>query len=48
MNQEWNEKFERRKELICELLEDEMYVPLKEKELAAFMQVAKEHREEFR
>jgi len=48
MNQEWNEKFERRKELICELLEDEMYVPLKEKELAAFMQVAKEDREEFR
>ena len=42
------ELFEKRKKLICELLEDEMYVPLKEKELAAFMQVAKEDREEFR
>lgn len=42
------ELFEKRKKLICELLEDEMYVPLKEKELAVFMQVAKEDREEFR
>lgn len=45
MNQEL---FEKRKKLICELLEDEMYVPLKEKELAAFMQVAREDRDEFR
>ena len=45
MNQEL---FEKRKKLICELLEDEMYVPLKEKELAAFMQVAREDREAFR
>ncbi|MCM1175920.1 MAG: ribonuclease R [Blautia sp.] len=42
------ELFEKRKKLICELLNDEMYVPLKEKELAAFMQVAREDREEFR
>ena len=45
MNQEL---FEKRKKLICELLEDEMYVPLKEKEIAAFMQVAREDREAFR
>ncbi len=45
MNQEL---FEKRKRLICELLEDELYVPLKEKELAAFMQVSREDREEFR
>lgn len=42
------ELFEKRKKLVCELLDDEMYVPLKEKELAAFMQVAREDREEFR
>lgn len=38
---------EKRKKLICELVEDEMYVPMKEKEMAIFMQVAKEDREEF-
>ena len=42
------ELFEKRKNLICELVQDEMYVPMKEKEMAAFMQVAKEDREEFR
>lgn len=42
------ELFEKRKNLICELIQDEMYVPMKEKEMAAFMQVAKEDREEFR
>lgn len=42
------EQFERRKKLICELLDDELYVPMKEKELAAFMQVAREDREAFR
>ncbi|MCM1145716.1 MAG: ribonuclease R [Blautia sp.] len=42
------ELFEQRKKLICELLEDEMYVPMKEKELAAFMQVARADREAFR
>ncbi len=42
------ELLEKRKNLICELIQDEMYVPMKEKEMAAFMQVAKEDREEFR
>ncbi|MBO5209549.1 MAG: ribonuclease R [Lachnospiraceae bacterium] len=45
MNQEL---FEKRKKLICELVEDEMYVPMKEKELAMLMQVSKADREEFR
>lgn len=40
------EQFERRKKLIVELLDDPLYVPMKEKELAIFMQVAKEDREE--
>ena len=48
MNHEENELFERRKNLICELIEDEMYTPMKEKELAAFMQVSREEREAFR
>ena len=48
MNHEQYEKFERRKNLICELVADEMYVPMKEKELAAFMQVSREEREDFR
>ncbi len=39
---------EKRKKLICELVADEMYVPMKEKELAAFMQVSREDREAFR
>ncbi len=42
------ELFEKRKKLICELVEDDMYVPMKEKELAAFMQVSSNDREEFR
>ena len=33
-------QFEKRKNLICELVGDEQYVPMKEKELSAFMQVA--------
>ncbi len=41
-------RFEQRKNLICELVADEMYVPMKEKELAAFMQVSREEREDFR
>ncbi len=36
--------FEKRKKLICELVEDELYVPMEEKELAAFMQVKAEER----
>lgn len=43
-----NELFEKRKKLICELVEDDMYVPMKEKELAMFMQVSKADREAFR
>lgn len=42
------ELFEKRKELVCELVRDELYVPMKEKEMAAFMQVSKEDREDFR
>ena len=48
MNREENETFERRKNLICELITDDMYTPMKEKELAAFMQVSREDRESFR
>jgi len=39
---------EKRKKVICDLVKDEMYVPMKEKELAMFLQVDKEDREEFR
>lgn len=38
---------EKRKKIICELIHDQIYVPMKEKEMAAFMQVSKEDREEF-
>ena len=48
MMREENERFEKRKNLICELLEDDLYVPMKEKELAAFMQVPREERDMFR
>ncbi len=48
MKKEQDEKFDKRKKLICELVSDEMYVPMKEKELAAFMQVSREDREAFR
>lgn len=41
-------KFEKRKNLICELVADEAYVPMKEKELAAFMQVRAEDRGQLR
>lgn len=41
-------QFEKRKNLICELVGDEQYVPMKEKELAAFMQVSLADRETFR
>ncbi|MBD5519650.1 MAG: ribonuclease R [Lachnospiraceae bacterium] len=43
-----NELFEKRKKLICELVHDDMYVPMKEKELAAFMKVSRSEREEFK
>lgn len=39
---------EKRKNLICELVEDELYVPMKEKELAIFMQVAPQEREDLK
>ena len=39
---------EKRKKVICDLVEDEFYVPMKEKELAVFMQVEKEDRQEFK
>lgn len=39
---------EKRKKVICDLVNDSFYVPMKEKELAAFLQVAKEEREEFK
>lgn len=42
------ELLEKRKKLICELIEDELYVPMKEKQMAAFMQVGREDREDFR
>ena len=38
---------DKRKKVICQLMEDELYVPMKEKELAAFMQVKPEDRPEF-
>ena len=38
---------DKRKKVICDLVSDELYVPMKEKELAMFLQVAKEDREEF-
>lgn len=36
---------DKRKNLICQLVEDECYVPMKEKELAIFMQVKPEERQ---
>lgn len=47
-NSEQRSRFEQRKNLICELVADDMYVPMKERELAAFMQVSREEREAFR
>ena len=40
--------FEARKKVICDLVDDPVYVPMKEKELAVLLQVAREDREEFR
>lgn len=39
---------EKRKKIICDLVEDPIYVPMKEKELAMLLQVPREEREEFR
>lgn len=41
-----NDLFEERKKMICELVNDDLYVPMKIKELAIFLQVSKEEREE--
>ena len=38
---------EKRKKVICDLMEDEFYVPMKAKELASFLQVPKEEKENF-
>ena len=45
---EHDKQFEKRKKLICELMDDALYVPMKEKELAIFLQVSAEERDEFR
>ena len=39
---------EKRKRMICDLAQDPAYVPMKEKELAVLLQVAREEREELR
>lgn len=41
-------KKDKRKKVICDLLKDEFYVPMKEKELAIMLQVEKEDRNEFK
>lgn len=38
------EQLEKRKKVICDLLQDELYVPMKEKEFAMFLQVPKADR----
>ena len=47
-NRENKKTLEARKKVICDLVRDPIYVPMKEKELAAFLQVAREDREELR
>ena len=46
--EEFKEVADKRKKIICDLMEEELYVPMKERELAIFLQVAKEEREELR
>ncbi len=43
-----DDRNKRRKKVICDLVNDPLYVPMKEKELAVFLQVAKEDREELK
>ncbi|MCM1543169.1 MAG: ribonuclease R [Blautia sp.] len=38
----------KRKQVICDLVNDPLYVPMKEKELAMFLQVTRENREELK
>jgi len=45
---EGKKSLEARKKIICDLVHDPVYVPMKEKELAVFLQVAREDREELR
>ena len=45
-SKESKKTLEVRKKVICDLVRDPIYVPMKEKELAMFLQVAKEDREE--
>lgn len=45
MNQEIDDK---RKKVICDLMEDALYVPMKEKELAVFLQVQNKDRQELK
>ena len=46
MDTNWKEKREKRKKVICDLVNDKVYTPMKEKELAMLLQVPKEEREE--
>lgn len=39
---------DKRKKVICDLVADEFYVPMKEKELAVFLQVSKQDKDEFK
>lgn len=43
-----DETMKRRKKVICDLMDSDIYVPMKFKELAVFLQVPKEHRSELR
>ena len=42
------EKFEKRKKMILQLMQEDSYMPMKEKELAIFLQVKSEDREELK
>lgn len=48
MGKEIGHSFEERKKLICDLVNEEFYVPMKEKELAALMQVEQTERPVFK
>ena len=47
-NIERKKSLQARKKVICDLVKDPIYVPMKEKELAVFLQVSREDREELR
>ncbi len=48
MSKDIREIREKRKKVICDLVADELYVPMKEKELAMFLQVSKAEKDEFK